>query len=506
MSDFFKIYGRASAAAIRSAAKAGAQAGSALREATNDFSAGRGARRGILVPGDPPPPPTAGGGYYDFRGVLNLRKVPKDLQDAEFPLGRYIDPTRGQREPIGLPESAIAQHAAVVAPTGAGKTTSIVVPWIIAGLRAGWSVVAIDVKGDLVNQVADAEQRSGQPLGVHPAVLDYRNPATSARWNWVAELNSDRAIDNAVQSIIGKAPPEKGDPYFFHMDSQILRGLLELASVSSHRDALTASRLLSTLKDQNTLIRRLNRYRNSPAYPRLRELEALHPDEYAKRISGVSVKLDALARPMIEAVTNQAGMRAHDVLRSSSLVSIVAPLQDGQMATMLSSLFINQLLFRAYDRFGNPDGVPLLLVLDEAAELESRVNFAALLSVARAARVSALIAVQNVAQFKDDNERSVIFGNCGTLIYMPGTSEASAQLLSKRLGEHPVQISSISVGPAPSGWGSRASRSTQTQMAPVLGIREITNLRDLFGRHSALVHSRPLSDHPFLVDLTQPHP
>jgi hypothetical protein len=58
------------------------------------------------------------------------------------------------------------------------------------------------------------------------------------------------------------------------------------------------------------LVQRLSRYRNRPAYPRLRELGTPYPDEYAKRISGVSVKLDALARPMIEAVTNQAGMRA----------------------------------------------------------------------------------------------------------------------------------------------------------------------------------------------------
>ena len=50
------------------------------------------------------------------------------------------------------------------------------------------------------------------------------------------------------------------------------------------------------------------------------------------------------------------------------------------MAATLSSLFINQLLFRAYDRFVNPGGVPLLLVLDEAAQLADRVDFESLLS------------------------------------------------------------------------------------------------------------------------------
>jgi type IV secretory pathway TraG/TraD family ATPase VirD4 len=495
VADFFKAYLDISKGLMKGAAKAGAAAGTALSGAVSDHAAGRGVRRGVLAPGDPAPSPSSGS-YYDFRGVLSLRSVPEDLQDAEFPLGRYIHPAKGLRDQIAMPEGAITQHVAVVAPTGVGKTTSIIVPWITAALQAGWSVVTIDVKGNLIDQVRSAQ--------VRPAVLDYTRPSTSVRWNWVAELDSDRAIDNAVKSIIGKEPPPRSDPYFFHMDSQLLRGLLELAALSSHRDTLTAARLLRTLKDQNALVQRLKRYSNTPPYARLRDLESLYPDEYAKRISGVASRLDALAKPMVEAVTGRPGIRAADVLRRQSLVSIVAPLQDGQMAEMLSSLFINQLLFRAYDRFTSPHGVPLLLVLDEAKQQEGRVDFESLLSVARAARVAALIAVQDVAQFKDENQRSIIFSNCGTLIYLPGASSASADLLSRRLGEHPVQTSSVTVGPAPGGWGRHTNRSTQTQMVPVLRPREITNLSEPFGRFAAIVHSRPLSDTPFLVDLTRP--
>ena len=433
----------------------GARAGVALSDAVSDYSAAGGARRGVLTPGDPPPPPAAGGSYYDFRSVLDLRSVPGEWQTAEFPRGRYVRPAKGPRDPIVLPERVIAHHAAVVGPAGSGKTTGIIIPWIIAGLRAGWSVVTIDVKGNLVNRVRNAIQASGQPLGVRAAVLDYTHPSQSIKWNWLAELDSHRAIDNAVQSITGKEPPPKSDPYF-HMDSQILRGLLELASVSSQRDTLTASALLQTLEDQSKLVRRLKRYPGSPASALLRDLETLHPDEYAKRISGVAIRLDALANPMVEAVTN-------------------------------------------------PGGVPLLLVLDEAAQIADRVDFESLLSIAREAQVAAVIAVQDVAQFKDENQRSIIFANCGTTIYMPRTSSKSAELLAKRLGEHPVQASSVSVGPSSSGWGTHTSRSTQTQMDPVLGAREIMSLGDPFGQFAAIIHAPAIADRPFIVDLTQSH-
>lgn len=491
---------RAYAKLNKSLAKGAARGGAALSQAVGDYTSGRGARRGILAPGDPAPPPTAGGSYYDYRGVLALRTVPRALQRAEFPLGSYVHPARGARGPIALPAQVLAHHAAVVGPAGSGKTTSIIVPWIVAGLRAGWSVVTVDVKGNLIDHVKNAARRSGPPVGIRPDVLDYTRPASSVSWSWLAELDSDRAIDNAIASIVGKEPPPRSDPYFFHLDSQILRGLLELASASPRRASLTASAVLGLLKDQSKLSRLLARHPASPAAARLRDLPALAPDDYAKRVSGVAVRLDALARPAVEAVTSRPDLRAHDVLRARRLVSVVAPVQDGQMAATLSSLFVNQLLFRAYDRFSNPGGVPLLLVLDEAAQLSGRIDFESLLSVARGAQVAALIAVQDVAQFKDENQRSIIFANCGTVVCLRGASSESAKLFSQRVGDHPVQTSSVSVGPSASGWGTATSRAAQTQLVPVLGAREIMN--PPFGDRAAVVHSRQVANLPFIVDLS----
>jgi type IV secretory pathway TraG/TraD family ATPase VirD4 len=507
MSDIFKTYVDASTALIKGAAKVGMKAGQALGQAASgaasDYSAGRGARRGVLAPGDPAPPPNAGGSYYDFRGVLSLRKVPPEYQAAEFPLGRYIDPAKGPRQPIGLPSGALETHAAVVAPTGSGKTTSIIVPWIVAGLRAGWSVVAIDAKGDLADCVRNTERASGQRLGVPIQALDYTHPATSVKWNWCAELDSDEAISSAVDAIAGKECPEHTAKTFWLRDKRILRGLFEMVMASPRRNQVTAERLLNVLRDQDKLEKNLQRYPASQAKGSLKGLLALDPYKYADEIADIENKLDVLTTAKLKAVTSQAGMRAADVLRTPSFVSVVAPLHHGDLASMLSGLFINQLLFRAYDRYTNPGGVPLLLVLDEAAELKNRVDFKSLLSVARAAQVAALIAVQDVTQF-DDKSRSVVFGNCGTLIYLPGTSADSAKYLSDQLGQHPVQTASTTVGPASSGWGNQRTQSWQTAMVPVLGTREIHDLP--FGRFAAVVHSRPMSDRPFLVDLAQPQP
>jgi type IV secretory pathway TraG/TraD family ATPase VirD4 len=469
-------------------------------DALTNHRNGRGARRGVLAPGDPAPPANTTSSFYDYRGALSLRRVPVELQQAAFPLGKFVDPRRGRLQAIGLPAEAVNHNVALIGPAGSGKTTGIIVPWIVAGLRHGYSVVTIDVKGDLLDRVkAEARVPGVAPLGVRALSLDYTRPAASFGWSWLAELDSDRAIDQAVASILGHQAPAGTDPFFFNLDAQVLRGLLELVSVSPKRGSITTSQLLGLLKDQNRLEAAMAKYPSSAGAARLADLPNLDPVDYTKRITGVAVRLDALAKPTIEAVTNRLDLSATDILASRHLVSVVAPLQDGQMAQMLSSLFVNSLLYRSYDRFTRPGGVPVLLVLDEAAQLADRIDYANVLSVARAARVAVVVAVQDAQQFKDVNQRSVVFANCGTLICLNGVSHQSAEVMSKRVGEHPVQTSTISTGPAASGIGHAQSQTTGTQMAPVLGFREI--MAPPFGVRSGSVHARDLWDSPFLIDL-----
>src|SRR5262249_16159563 len=156
-------------------------------------------------------------------GVLSLRKIPTEYKSAEFPLGWYVDPGRGRRGRMGLPSAALAAHAAVVAPSGSGKTTSIIVPWAVAALRAGWSVLAMHPKGDPPPRAGGVARASGQPVGVPSRALDYPTLASSEKWNWCAELDSDAAVSNAVDAILGKEPPARTDPFFWARDKRILQ-------------------------------------------------------------------------------------------------------------------------------------------------------------------------------------------------------------------------------------------------------------------------------------------
>jgi type IV secretory pathway TraG/TraD family ATPase VirD4 len=457
----------------------------------------RGARRGYLVPGDPPPVASAGGGYFDYRGVLDLKTVPGELTHSPFPLGQFFSPARGPRGPIALPEGVVARHVALVGPTGAGKTTGVVVPWMLGALRAGWSVIAIDVKGDLL---ANVERENGGSLGTSAAEYTYTRPRTSMRWNWLSELDSDRAIDSSVAAVLGREAPKGVDPFYYDQDCMILRGMLELVAAGRQPVTVTTTKLLGLLKDQARLEQVLRRTRSQQARQRLRNLVADAPSDYLKRITGVTTRLDAMARGTIDAVTAVSDFRVQDLLDNSLLLSVVAPMQDGQLANTFSTLLINQILYRAYERFGGEQGVPVLLVLDEAAQIADRIDIEQILSVARAAGVAVLFALQDARQFKDENQRAVLFANAGTVICTAGVSPDTARLASQRIGMHPVATTTTtSVGPYTSGQSYGPSLSTSTTMAPVLGEREI--MHPPFGRRAACVHSPDLSGAPFFVDL-----
>jgi hypothetical protein len=169
------------------------------------------------------------------------------------------------------------------------------------------------------------------------------------------------------------------------------------------------------------------------------EPAAAAPDKYADEMADIEKQ----ARRADHTQTQSGYQPGRHVRRgrlggSGLCIDCRAPAPRRHGVDAVGPLFINQLLFRAYGRYTAPGGVPLLLVLDEAAELKNQIDFKSLLSVARAARVSALLAVQDVTQF-DDKSRSVVFGNCGTLIHLPGATYESAKYLSAQLGQHPMQ-------------------------------------------------------------------
>src|SRR4051812_45264452 len=92
-------------------------------------------RTGILCPGDGPPNGSIRA-FSDYRGVLLPDQV-KVLSTGMFPLGLAKHPRRAAKHPVFLDWDDLATHAAVIGPSGTGKTFGVLAPWVVAAATAG---------------------------------------------------------------------------------------------------------------------------------------------------------------------------------------------------------------------------------------------------------------------------------------------------------------------------------------------------------------------------------
>lgn len=482
--------------------KAGRGVSAATERSAASWIANRGrkaASRGLIGPWDPPPP--AGfGGYVDYAGVATPSDV--NCPDWWFPLGRYVKPkhpwTPGPE--IGLSFQEANRHSLVVAPTRAGKTASMIAPWIVAGIQAGYTVVAIDVKGqrDLIGEVTRYRDATSPGEQIRLVNWDYQDPAHSRQWNFFAELDDDGAVNAAAEAICGRARPEDPNKNFHLRDLKWARGLLEL--VYDTNQTFVVQDLLSLLADPTAMRNLVGRLPRSRGAQRLRDLCNFSDDEFAKATQFLATHFETLNTPGFNAITrkSQIDMRAL-AAGPPAFVVCNAPTKDGSLSEAASGLFIGQLIHRRLSMFGAVKPPPMLLVLDEAPRLQDRLDLGRLLSLSAGAGVSMLIAAQEIEQF-DEKGRQEILANCGTIVALPGANTTTTDYLMARLGNRVRgRLSSSDSYDLRNGRSTSYSRDTET--VPVMDRAALVSPPS--GPFGATVINSHLSAKPILVDLTR---
>jgi len=471
--------------------------GAAMRQASRGS---RAVRRGLVGPWDAVP--SNASDFLDYSGVA----TPNDIKMDDlwvFPLGRYVLPKSSLLHPewraeteIGLPPKVANRHSVVYAPTQAGKTTSIIAPWIYSALGQGYLVVALDLKGngDLLEKV-QTYAAAYEPLpDIAITNFDYTHPGQSARWNWIADLNDDSAIEAAAEAIVGHDHPGGQNREFWLRDLNWMRGLLEFA----HDSGLpwTVETLLRLLDDHDRFARLVANGAPPRAQSRLGSLAFVPDSEYYTKVQFLATYLEVLNTPGWNRVTSHRGIVMDELDEEPGLVLVTAPLADGKLSESVSSLFLSQFLNVQLQRF-NTVGRPVLLVLDEAPRLKDRLDLPRLMATSASSGMSVLLAIQEVTDF-DDGERQTILANCGTHILMAGAGPDTTDYFSSRLGKRTVARQTQSTS-----FTVRDGRSFQLGMQSsemdVLGRNELAFPPG--GAYAAIAHCYELSRKPILIDL-----
>lgn len=492
------IYGKIATGMLKTSWGIGNLIGQQLQSAS--LRPSRRARKlGILAPGDPPPADSLGS-FQDYRQVL-LPKNLVHLASGIFPIGQVVHPqSLSNHVPAYLSWNHLARHSAIIGPSGSGKTSNVIAPWIVSAITQGASVVAVDVRGDLRDEIRRARQLMGIQTPIPTFTWDIDDvKKTTGSWS---PLQSISPIDSSsaalvAQSILGEVSPNDPQPFFAQRDHAWLRGLVSL-TVARYGRNVHPSVLFQAIRDQQFLADMMQ-YSPNYAYE-LGGILRMNEAEFLTATQGIANKISWLAdanlynalNPSFQ-VNGKSYNLSFDLLFQNPMLLIIGSrISGGERSAIASSLILNQLRLEIMKHFGSNSSRPIFWVLDEAGRYANRIDLAQMLDLFRGANSPICIALQDAQQLSSDSsERERILGNCDTLITLRGTSHTTAEYFSKRLGtlKTPTTTSSLSTRRQPS--------SITYQDTPILGENEIMN--PPVGRYGGVVQLRSSNAHPFLI-------
>jgi len=353
----------------------------------------------------------------------------------------------------------------VVGPTQSGKTTGLAAPII-----REWEgpVVAASVKGDLARLTLEARSEVGEVLVYDPlATTGLRraawSPLDSCRtWARARRLSADLA----AVARDGSSAMTDGD-FWYSMAAKLLAPLLLAAACNGlamsdivawvdHQDLTYPEQLLTQAGERQALqalcatLGREDRQRSGIFTTAETVIEAFADPDVAECEQG-SYCVDVGAATAASGTTTSGTVDVAGLLDATNTLYLCAPAQDQRRLRPLFATLVAQVVSEAYGRAmrtGRALDPPLLVVLDEAANVAPLAELDVLASTAAGHGVQLVTVWQDLAQLnaRYGSKGSSVVNNHRAKLFLsgiadPGTLEHASQLAGEE--DRPMRSTTI---------------------------------------------------------------
>ncbi|WP_276963352.1 type IV secretory system conjugative DNA transfer family protein [Ferrimicrobium acidiphilum] len=296
----------------------------------------------------------------------------------------------------------------VVGPTRSGKTTRVVLPNLCSFTG---SLVATSVKTDLLAaEVLQARERRGRLV-----IIGDQRLATH-RWDPTCEAVDDRQAAAIAHALVLAQPSfgvTSGDTQFWYQLAEpIVAGALRASQ-------LTGAPMLGWMDDPGELYRSLNTH---GAHRLAEAVLAICAMEDRQRDS-VLLTARGLLAPLAHGGNELPTIRVAELLEGeSSSTFLVASAAEQEFLSLLFSLLLSRIVAAALESRREH---PLLLCLDELANLAPIPNLDRLAAIGVGQGVRLISIVQDLAQLESRYGRSAnsIINNHASKLFMSPTSD-----------------------------------------------------------------------------------
>jgi len=359
----------------------------------------------------------------------------------------------GARRPLALSVRGAQQHVEIVGPPGTGKS-SLMGNMIIELIEAGYGVVVVDPKRDLVTDVCDRIPKHRQP---EVAIFD---PIDERPVGLATLQSSDGNEDLAAEQIFGILKALNTDSWGPRL-ADLLRASLHTLARTKGATLTELPALLTDASFRAKIVGALDDPLGLSAV--WSWFDALSEGERSQAVSPILNKARPwLIRSKMRHVLGQADplLDLDEVLSKGQI--LLAPLSAGELgddaASLLGAILISKLFGAIMRRVSLPasERRPTFVFIDEAQILgKLPVPLADMLAVARGMAVSVVIGHQTLSQF-DPTLRSAVLGAARSrVLFQMGAEDATrfARELTPYLGADDLRglgpyevVASISTG------------------------------------------------------------
>jgi type IV secretion system protein VirD4 len=357
------------------------------------------------------------------------------------------------------------QSLLVVAPTQSGKTTALAVPAI---LEWDGPVIAASVKTDLLNDTFAQRSRVGD-VAIFDPTSATRHPDT-ASWTPLAACTEWAGARRVATWLANGATPAKRslqDSDFWYAAATKLLAPLLYAAASSGRTMADVVAWIDT-QEEHAVVKALDATGCNEA---LRAMQANLMREERQRSSVYTTAetvLEAYADPGVLARSGRSDIRPDRLLDGGRhTVYLCAPAREQRRLRPVFVALLQELLDGAYEASGQRGGPldpPLLLVLDEVANIAPVPDLDVIVSTAAGHGIQLVTVLQDLAQAYDrwGRERAdTMLNNHRARLFGSGISdERTLEYVGRLLGdaEYAQRSTTSGDGPRRSVTDSRSHR------------------------------------------------
>ncbi len=355
-----------------------------------------------------------------------------------------------------IPKEERNRHILVIAKTGSGKTTKLILPVLYDDcLDPDRSSIVIDSKPEMWRKLAAMTRKYNPDKNIF--LFNPLDTARSLSWNILAKIEDDTDAKLIANTIIMATdqPQAKSDSPFFRNNALAILNSIMVGLLHDPKETLSMPRIHELVQSGmkplcDWLEAHPHALRNTRTFVELVRSGSQNADTI---MSELSMRLSAWDLPDIRATTAQNELDLEDLVKKPTLFIVELRESEVEMLRPMANVIVVEILRFLTKYAERCPGVslprPVGLVIDEFASALGRLpDIHVKLNTLRSRNVSIVASIQSISQVKANYSEfadSVLAG-FSTKIFMPSLDIQDAEWASKETGQMTIRFKTSSTG------------------------------------------------------------